>query len=379
MTKEKGNVHLFSQKEFHEILRQERLRSDRDHITFSLILFDLKDNKLKKKKIKEFLAIIQQRLRSIDILGWFDKEIIGLILIATNIEGTNDFLVKLCKNEIVSLMNINYSMYCYPDEWAIENRNLLYNTTNTENFYHQLQNSTVDYKINKQFDFKPSFEIENNFKTAVSYKTPWWKRLLDFYIASMAIIFLSPLYLIIIFYIKITSKGPIFFMQKRVGFKGNVFKMYKFRTMHHDTNIKFHENKMVDAIKSDKAMVKLDKYDPRIFPGGKLLRASSIDELPQLFNILKGEMSIVGPRPCIPYEAEAYMRWHRHRFDLLPGLTGLWQVSGKNKLTFQQMIRLDIKYAKNMSIWFDLEIILRTIPTVIELFLESKLNKAKKK
>jgi lipopolysaccharide/colanic/teichoic acid biosynthesis glycosyltransferase len=122
-------------------------------------------------------------------------------------------------------------------------------------------------------------------------------------------------------------------------------------------------------------MEKLDEYDPRIIPGGRILRKLAIDELPQIFNVLRGEMSLVGPRPCIPYEADEYERWHTHRFTILPGLTGLWQVSGKNKLTFAEMIRLDIAYERSMSLWIDLWIIIRTIPTVIGLGLEGAGNR----
>ncbi|MCK4516742.1 MAG: sugar transferase, partial [Spirochaetaceae bacterium] len=120
----------------------------------------------------------------------------------------------------------------------------------------------------------------------------------------------------------------------------------------------------------DKPMIKLDGVDPRIIKGGRILRKVALDELPQLLNIIKGDMSLVGPRPCIPYEADEYHQWHARRFSILPGLTGLWQVSGKNKLTFRQMIRLDIAYENKMSLWFDLWIILRTFPTIMKLGLE---------
>lgn len=118
-----------------------------------------------------------------------------------------------------------------------------------------------------------------------------------------------------------------------------------------------------------------DKKDPRIIFGGKVIRKSCIDELPQLWNVLKGDMSLVGPRPCIPYEAEEYLRWHTHRFDIVPGLTGLWQVSGKNKLSFRKMISLDINYSKNLSLLLDLKIILMTIPAIIIMVLEAAFKK----
>ncbi len=171
-------------------------------------------------------------------------------------------------------------------------------------------------------------------------------------------------------YIRSVSPGPVLYRQKRVGIGRREFTFLKFRTMHHRDSEQLHSQHSKDFIVFDKPMTKLDSADPRIIPGGRILRKLAIDELPQLFNVLAGDMSLVGPRPCIPYEAEVYAQWHGRRFSILPGLTGLWQVSGKNRLTFQQMIRLDIAYENRMSLWFDLRIILKTIPTVIGLGLE---------
>jgi hypothetical protein len=114
-------------------------------------------------------------------------------------------------------------------------------------------------------------------------------------------------------------------------------------------------------------MDKLDERDPRINPWGAIMRKTCIDELPQVINVLKGEMSLVGPRPCIPYEAKEYLKWHRCRFEIYPGITGLWQVSGKNRLNFKEMMRLDIKYGEEISIWLDLLILFKTIPAVISI------------
>ena len=154
------------------------------------------------------------------------------------------------------------------------------------------------------------------------------------------------------------------------------FTFLKLRTMRADNDPGRHRAHLKELITSDRPMAKLDNAeDPRIVPGGRILRKLCLDELPQLVNVLKGEMSLVGPRPCLPYEAEEYLRWHSNRFDVLPGLTGLWQVSGKNRLTFKQMIRLDISYCRNMSLWLDLKILLRTGPTVAGLFLEGVANR----
>ncbi|MBA7680755.1 hypothetical protein ES703_89076 [subsurface metagenome] len=132
-----------------------------------------------------------------------------------------------------------------------------------------------------------------------------------------------------------------------------------------------HQNYLSELIKSEKPMTKLDKSnDPRIIPFGRFLRKSCIDELPQLIHVLKGEMSLVGPRPCLPYEAKEYLKWHKYRFDIKPGMSGLWQVSGKNRLSFKEMIRLDIMYAKRLSFWMDLWLLFATVPAVISMIID---------
>jgi len=196
-------------------------------------------------------------------------------------------------------------------------------------------------------------------------RMPWWKRTLDL----SAILLLSPGILLVgsavALCIKLGSKGPVLFKQRRVGHKGRQFTCYKFRTMRPGAETSIHKTHVADLIASNKPMEKLDNgKDPRLIPGGRLLRASGLDELPQLFNVLCGEMSLVGPRPCIPYECEEYEQWHWRRFDVVPGLTGLWQVSGKNRTTFEEMVRLDIKYGLRQSLWLDLRIILATVPAI---------------
>lgn len=141
---------------------------------------------------------------------------------------------------------------------------------------------------------------------------------------------------------------------------------FKFRTMYVGADSAIHEGHVNYLVNSNTPMVKMDaKGDSRIIPFGVLLRSSGLDELPQIINVLRGEMSLVGPRPCIPYEYEKYLPWQRERFNAAPGLTGLWQVNGKNKTTFNEMIRLDINYVRNKTLWLDLKIIFKTIPAVI--------------
>lgn len=166
--------------------------------------------------------------------------------------------------------------------------------------------------------------------------------------------------------IKLGSSGPVLFRQVRVGYKGKEFLCYKFRSMKVDAETDSHRGHTALLMKSATPMTKLDaEKDPRIILFGSLLRCTGLDELPQLINVLRGEMSLVGPRPCIPYEYECYEPWQRCRFDAVPGLTGLWQVSGKNRTTFNQMIHLDIEYSKRANLRLDLKIMLQTVPALI--------------
>jgi exopolysaccharide production protein ExoY len=195
---------------------------------------------------------------------------------------------------------------------------------------------------------------------------PGWKRPLDVLLVALV----SPAFLLILaafsIYIKLVSRGPVFFVQERVGYGGKVFRCLKFRTMHVDNDGAIHKQHLAELMRSNRPMSKLDQIgDARIIPMGGLLRASGLDELPQLINVLRGEMSLVGPRPCLSYEFEYYKPWQKERIMALPGLTGLWQVSGKNRTTFDEMICLDIRYARNPSFLQDLKIMARTIPALL--------------
>lgn len=198
------------------------------------------------------------------------------------------------------------------------------------------------------------------------------KRASDLVIATAAVIILLPLMAVIALLIRLGSKGPVVFKQERVGMDGRVFLCYKFRTMFADAGDDIHRdayrkniNGNVDSNGSNGATVygKVPD-DPRITPVGRRLRRMSLDELPQLFNVIKGDMSIVGPRPPIPYEVQEYNIQHRKRLDMKPGITGLWQVSGRNRLSFEEMVRIDLYYIENWSLWLDLQIIVLTLPAV---------------
>jgi exopolysaccharide biosynthesis polyprenyl glycosylphosphotransferase len=188
------------------------------------------------------------------------------------------------------------------------------------------------------------------------------KRWFDALFSFLALVLLAPFLLLVAVAVKVDSRGPVLFCQERVGKNGRVFRFYKFRSM------------VVGAERMKKQLSQLNELDgpvfkisndPRMTKVGKLIRKTSIDELPQLFNVLRGEMSLVGPRPPLPDEVEEYEQWQRRKLDVLPGMTCLWQISGRNMIGFREWMRLDIEYVENCSFGLDIKILLRTIPAVI--------------
>lgn len=198
------------------------------------------------------------------------------------------------------------------------------------------------------------------------FGAPVWKRLLDCALIALAAPILLPVMVLIAILVRLVSSGPVFFRQERIGYRGTRFMCFKFRTMFVGVDTSVHRGYLNDLMSSDVPMVKMDAHgDPRLIPFGLLLRWTGLDELPQIINVLRGEMSLVGPRPCIAYECENYTEEQKERFNTLPGLTGWWQVNGKNRTTFTRMIQLDIEYVRRKSVWFDLRILFKTIPAIL--------------
>ena len=219
-----------------------------------------------------------------------------------------------------------------------------------------------------------AIEFANNFSavspsgkgTKAEHLIPRWKRTLDLCCIIMSAPIWMPIMICVAVWIRIVSPGPVFYRQQRVGMRGRRFMMLKFRSMKVNVATQSHENHFDHLVDADLPMTKLDAAgDTRLINGGWLLRATGLDELPQLFNVLLGEMSLVGPRPCTPHELHKYQQWQTERFQAAPGLTGYWQVNGKNNTTFSKMIELDIFYARNMSFFLDVGIVLKTPAALI--------------
>ncbi len=347
-----GRKHgIYSSRELRELIVYERARADRTGEKLSVVLCGMNGQSGSRRFVNRAIHSLSRSIRNTDHLGWYGRKCLAVVLPLTGYEGAKKFAQSLAEAPANGGENVTghleFSIHSYPDKW---------------------------------FESQSDSGSRPGGRDATLYFTrpvPRWKRALDIFGSAAGLIALSPLFALLAAYIRVVSPGPVIFRQKRVGLARREFTFFKFRTMHYRNEEEVHSHHAKDFIFFDKPMTKLDGIDPRIIKGGRILRKLAIDELPQLWNILKGDMSLVGPRPCIPYEADEYLQWHTDRFSILPGLTGLWQVSGKNKLTFQRMIRLDIEYSRRMSLLFDLWIILRTIPTVIGLGIEGTSRRLK--
>jgi len=345
---------VFSLEEFKALVKYERNRSDRNGSSFSVIVFrTTTESKIPQKSL---IGTISRFSRSIDCIGLVESGKIAVLLPDTVHDGAEVFGKKVETELLVhEATAVNFEIYTYPDNWLISETVL----------------ETNDPERLKSFVALKKY-IESLFVDPI----PVWKKFLDTVVASMMLVASAPIFIALGIFIKIVSPGPLFFKQTRIGYRGIPFTFWKVRTMKLDNDQSFHGTHAQSFIlNGDIPMLKLDNNDPRIILGGKVIRKCCFDELPQLWNILRGEMSLVGPRPCIPYEAKEYLRWHTHRFDVLPGLSGLWQVSGKNKLTFKQMVRLDIQYCQNITLWGDLKIIFRTPIAIVKMVIEAFENK----
>ena len=362
-------------------LERETLRAERIGQSVRLLVLDLVDagesSHDRHDELDQLASILTACTRRSDFKGWHlqgDRWTIGLLMCQTCDEAIDAVLRKINsemnvvkhrkKSTLSHSAEIIWKIHSFPREWT-EPQNGIRQLSLLEDI---ADDGSLESPEQDAADLFAGIHLP-----ARLLAMPCWKRRLDFAGSLTLILLLSPVLLLITLLIKLTSRGPVLFRQKRVGLNGTIFECLKFRTMRTGYDTSRHQQYYQDLIASStqpgqagKPMVKLDKRNPQITLVGRFLRPSHLDELPQLFNVLGGEMSLVGPRPCIPYEAERYQHWCRHRFESVPGITGLWQVKGKNSTTFAQMIRLDIRYILQRSLWLDLQILFMTIPTIVK-------------
>jgi lipopolysaccharide/colanic/teichoic acid biosynthesis glycosyltransferase len=333
---------------FFKQLEREKRRTDRSKAPLSIALFHLDSKKSgEPSAIDSLLNLLRSGKRETDIVGYLGAGAVALCLPDTTSQGTQGFIQK-----IVSRANdLHFSTVAgtYPDRLF---DNLIAEDADLPDFHLFLDD--------------PEDRHERGY---------FLKRSIDVIGSIVGMLLLWPLLLITAVAIAVTTPGPVIFKQTRLGRRGVPFVFYKFRSMSRSVDDRIHREYVTSLIKGNlekinqgdtaKPLYKI-KSDPRITRVGRIIRKTSIDELPQLFNVLKGDMSLVGPRPPIPYEAEKYQSWHLRRIlEIKPGLTGLWQVEGRSKTSFDDMVRLDLRYIRDCSLMLDLKIMIKTVKVVL--------------
>jgi lipopolysaccharide/colanic/teichoic acid biosynthesis glycosyltransferase len=337
---------FLSRTEFLRMVQREKRRTDRSHSALSLALLTVDPNS--GSTLQNMLEKVSAMARETDYLTATDDQCIAVLLPDTGEDGLRSFLDKVGLSR--EGKGTHATGATYPDTGFDR---LIAERLGTPRSRHAVEAD------------EPSMVRSHGYPL---------KRALDVLGALVALVLLSPLMLIVALLIKLTSPGPAVFRQTRVGQGGASFVMYKFRSMRTDMDDRAHREfvaKLIDgkAPASGGAAASGQfkmKADPRVTKIGRFIRKTSIDELPQFYNVLIGDMSLVGPRPPVPYEAEKYKTWHRRRvFELKPGLTGIWQVEGRSRVSFDDMVRMDLRYLQHCSLRFDLRILLRTILVVL--------------
>jgi len=344
---------FYDERIFQEVLRIERKRSERSSRPFLLMLVDVTKivhSKNGKTTFRNITAQLHIHTRETDIKGWYaDKSVIGVLFTEMG-EHDQEFIMERI------IQRVRNSLFFVIDSHYFQDMKL-----SLQWFPDSCNGTTDSYEVNPLF--YPDL-LERAFHKAFAQII---KRFIDIVGSLVGLAVFSPLFIVIPILIKLTSKGPVFFNQERVGLFGRKINFLKFRSMRLENVDTIHRNYIKNFIANETAddVFKIQE-DPRITLLGKFLRKTSLDELPQFINVLKGEMSLVGPRPPIPYECDEYKLWHLRRvIEVKPGITGLWQVEGRSSTSFDEMVRLDLKYIREWSLWLDIKIILKTPWVVI--------------
>ncbi len=347
---------VLRQEAFHAMLTHERRRAERSRKPFVLMLLDshaIHKNGNGAAFIERLTTIVSATTRETDIIGWYEAgETLAVIFTEINLEGKSPISEVLHSKVLTALRekldpklasSLVISVHLFPESWD-ENR----------------PGRVADVKLYPDLSGRVS---KRRFPMIL-------KRAIDIAGSGVLLLILLPALAAIALAIKLTSEGPVIFEQERLGQFGRKFKCLKFRTMYTNNDPRLHRDyvrRLIagEAEKADKSEAEPAVYkitnDPRVTPVGKFLRKASLDEVPQFWNVLRGEMSLVGPRPPLPYEFEVYDFWHRRRvLEVRPGVTGLWQVSGRSRTCFDEMVRLDLRYSQRWSLWLDLKILLAT-------------------
>ena len=335
---------IASRMEFQLALERERTRADRTGQVFCLLVFTV-DRKYKYKALVHLARVLRARLRKSDQSGWISEERIGVLLPDTPGPGGE----KVARDVVAMLAARSaapaYRLFAYPSSDACEG------TCWPED------EEPVDTRgAGRELRLAEPMEVH------FTQGLPAWKRGVDIAGASAGLLVSAPLCILIALCIKLDSRGPVLFKQLRSGRAGKPFWLYKFRSM--VVGAEAQQAELREQSEQDGPAFKLTN-DPRTTRLGRFLRTTSLDELPQLWNVLKGDMSLVGPRPLPVHETEGCQGWLRRRLDATPGLTCIWQIEGRSRVTFDDWVRMDLRYIGSRTLWHDLKLLALTIPAVV--------------
>jgi lipopolysaccharide/colanic/teichoic acid biosynthesis glycosyltransferase len=347
---------VLNQESFQRMIAVERKRTERSKNPFLLMLLEARNPQCSErngKALNKILPALLSSTRETDVIGWCeDQATVGAIFTGLLAEEKNSILSTILTRVSTTLRDkltleqfneVSMSFHFYPDDWD-----------------HDASGRPSNPAL-----YPDLSSLDRGKRSLLGIK-----RLMDITGSALALILCSPMFVAMALAIKVSSKGPVFFRQQRVGQHGRCFTFLKFRSMHIGNDHSVHKEYVTKLIAGQvergassgrgEGVYKLTN-DRRVTRVGKFLRKTSLDELPQLLNVLQGNMSLVGPRPPIPYEVAAYEIWHRRRLlEVKPGITGSWQVNGRSRVKFDEMVRLDLQYARSWSLWADINILLRT-------------------
>lgn len=361
---------LYTQQQVDNAIHRERCRADRVGQEFSVVLFRMARGERPSRTALRLAKTALMRSRTTDEIGWFDPDTICAILPGTTADGAGRFAENVAHSVAPNSPRPLTVVYTYPSGWFEEDgaashaQRRLPQSTQGSAKTDPTRTSTglpPDVASNLAITLTPTASARP-LESLLVRPMPWWKRSMDIAGAIGGLIVAAPILLAIALAIKLTSPGPVLFKQRRAGLGGRPFCIYKFRSMCLDAEKK---KKSLRALsEQDGPAFKLTD-DPRVTRIGRIIRKTSLDELPQLWNVLKGDMSLVGPRPLPIDEQNGCEQWQRTRLDVTPGLTCIWQVTGRSTVSFAEWVRMDVRYIRGHSLLHDLKILLQTLPAVL--------------
>ncbi len=393
---------LYAPVEIHAMLTRERARADRTRREFSLVVFAVDGTSSMDSQLR-LARVVLKHARNTDEVGYYDQRSICTILPDTTSIGAWQFAQRVCESAQGRSITAKCKVFNYPTikELSTENgddrrvnghahMNGNGHANGNDNAHlngngHEHANGNGVAVMEAETDALPVANLRReqlmpflfdgvekelglpaaavqNLHSLLVRPMPWWKRAIDILGAGTGLLLISPLLAIVALAIKLTSPGPVIFKQRRAGIGGKPFQIYKFRTMCVDAEA---QKKALKAQSEQDGPAFKIKADPRITKIGRILRETSLDELPQLWNVVKGDMSLVGPRPLPVDESDECDVWQRRRLDVTPGLTCIWQVKGRSRVTFDEWVRMDITYIRRRRLFHDLLILMQTIPAVL--------------